>query len=310
MTSDRSPISELLAGLPISEEDLLALVEGEIESARAREIAAVLKSRPALARLVEGMCADREMLVGMGEVTAPEGMVAGAMEKIERDALLGAPAPIPFASIERKPSRRLTPALALAAGLALVLSAGAYFASMRSRAVPGPTPTPNGPIALEKSGGDKSELMQAKVAATIPAPTESVFEPMLPDATLVAFTSDGGEFVGPPTPPGVFESLLLPTTEIDVERAAVLAKEGRLALRMRACKGKTTNESKDGVTVVPVTEAGLAALRRKLADAGQQILFEELPYEFPLPPAPNQEFVSLSGDETEERTVAPVVVEQ
>ena len=76
----------------VTEDDLLAFVEGELEAVRAREVAAAVQADPTLARMVREMSEQREMMSTIARATqleAPSDLAQQAVEQAERDALLG-----------------------------------------------------------------------------------------------------------------------------------------------------------------------------------------------------------------------------
>jgi len=78
--------------LPISEEELLDLVEGNLSAERELELEPVLRANPDLAARVKALAHDRRIL-RMGaqtQFTAPPGLLAGAMSQAEHEAVVAA----------------------------------------------------------------------------------------------------------------------------------------------------------------------------------------------------------------------------
>lgn len=117
----------------VTEDDLLAFVEGELEAVRAREVAAAVQADPTLARMVREMSEQREMMSTIARATqleAPSDLAQQAVEQAERDALLGVSEHSERSRGIRRAGPRRAPlraAIAMAAVLILGISGWVLF---------------------------------------------------------------------------------------------------------------------------------------------------------------------------------------
>lgn len=165
-------------GLPISEDDLLAWLEGELPEQRRLEVERALEAAPEARRALEGMSADRRALRSMASETfaAPEGIVRRAIATAEREAIV-AEAPVEVVGRIRPMIRRR---FAVAAGLVAMVG-GAWIAvngsAFRPRTLRGPAQIDPGErfAALTDAPADAaasaSALAEAAPASEPPAAT-------------------------------------------------------------------------------------------------------------------------------------------
>jgi hypothetical protein len=256
------PLNNLRFPPGLDEGDLLAFVEGQpMPAGKRAAIAAWLAGEPALARVVDGMRGDRDVLRTLPEERAPAGLldlVGAQLEPVlERQMLLGLAEgknvlDHPPVSVVRPEHRSVLATLfadkagrriAVAAGLLLLVGGSTYFIA---QGLTGPGPVPKGRTfarnetlpapAAPDVAPDPARALAAKTPAEIPqeqdatgpaatlAETEDVNPSPLPvmddgGATLASAEAEQGPF---------------PTEGIDAVRAAELAQEGRLVIRVKA----------------------------------------------------------------------------
>lgn len=208
----------------LPEEVLLDWAEGRISPEKAAELAA-RSGRAGLSERMAQMQADRATLRSLPILKAPPQLLERTLAALERDSLIGIAAgtpiddhpPISMAEYKArhggKSLRRAWPMrLAMAAGFTLLVG-GAGFLAVQTFAPRSGSRT--GPIAMHPGGTeagaelfDAAEAPNAKVSS-LSTPTDA------PTPTLAADTAS--------------EAAPLP---IDAVRAAALAREGRLLLRV------------------------------------------------------------------------------
>lgn len=219
------------AGIP--EDALLAWIEGELSPL---EVSALAERHPAAVPLIASMRRDRASLasvVGAQGLSAPADLAGRVMAAVEREALLGLSQgelvsdSLPISQVPKKKTARqiwwqqATPRLALAAGLTMVISAGAIFA-LRGKDKP---QRPVGPVAIndvEAPSPDVTPAMRS-FGAIAENNADAVHSKM--SGTVEKDNADG---MGAPAP-----AALAAATTIDADKAALLASEGRLVLRAR-----------------------------------------------------------------------------
>ena len=250
----------------LDEGDLLSWIEGEpLAASRRAAIAAWLAREPELAAQVEAMRSDRQILRGLGDVKAPAGLldaVAGQLEPVlERQMLLGLadgkdlmdspPVSVVrpqrsgvLASIFADPSGRR---IALAAGLLLVVGGTTYFMA-QALTRPVKLPRPAHTIALNEAPREvtppapeslPAETFASKAEDRGALPPEAVpLEPVpsttFAEATRLAQYAESEpemELAGAIEPPAMGPFI---PEGVDAVRAAELASEGRLVIRVKS----------------------------------------------------------------------------
>lgn len=210
---------------PVDEALLLDWIDGRL-TPEAQERLEAASGRSGLRRRIAQMQANARALRSLGEEQAPAGLRERVLAALERDALVAmehngkADTPIAFADhvAVRGSSRWASrgPAMALAAGLVLLVAGGVYWSVLLfDHAKPNPRRTDStGPIAA----------VTPREAATGPGPIDTLPTDAAPtimaDAGASRVAAAAEAFVGPPRPP------------MTAARAVELAGEGRLAVRV------------------------------------------------------------------------------
>jgi hypothetical protein len=217
---------------PLSEEQILDWVEGRVDGEAVSRLAAA-SGRAGLSERVVQMQANRRALQSLGVERAPKGLADRVVAALERDALLGlaegtpAPPPIQITDHVRSgPARwaRMGPGLALAAGLALVITGTVYWSNVLFGGGPAQAPRESvGPMAIATGPADASPAARAKTSAESAPPADSA-----PAATMMAAS-------GPAQEPAAHEPLT-------PERAAELARAGRLVIRVAATSTRALSQ--------------------------------------------------------------------
>jgi hypothetical protein len=251
----------------LDEGDLLAWIEGEpCPASKRAAIAAWLSREPAVARLVEAMRHDRAGLQSLGRESAPASLVSGIADQIEplleRQMLLGLSQgedlhDHPPVSVVRPPrhsllgaffAERLGRRMAMAAAVLLLVGGSTYFiAQSLSGPGPGPGPMKARVVRVPDVPQVRSETDPTAVAAA-PLGDETGMTMLKADpvedeaagATRMAGipASDSLEATG--ASQAVAEATLEPAmgpelpAAADPVRAAALAREGRLIIRVKA----------------------------------------------------------------------------
>lgn len=233
---------------PLDEGDLLAWVEGEpLPRDREKAVAIALGQDPALARRLEAMRADRKSIKALHTPAAPANLLAGveaALQPVlERQMLMGLRdgellsdlppvsivQPVKRSIVQTFLSDRVGRRLAVAAGLLLVVGGASLWATTHffSR----PQQPPLGPIAIETESRP-----QIGPAPSIDVPyvgPEAVTRPMLAEADPPAITIEPALTIA--AADQADPSLMGPfLPELDGARAAELARENRLVIRITA----------------------------------------------------------------------------
>lgn len=213
----------------LTDDMVIAWVEGEADAATQSQVDAALSGNAALARWLRGLRDDRLALRALGDVAAPRGLVDAALRRREMALLArladGEPVigqlPVSRVGVVRKPllMSRQWRGLAMAAGFALAIGAAAYLASMIS--LPrfgGPSTTNPGPVATNdgEATSDRIALNDGAVGVT--------------DGATEAVVSDDNEtrLARSSAESGVAEA----APALAIERAVALAGERRLAVRI------------------------------------------------------------------------------
>jgi hypothetical protein len=220
---------------PVTEHDLLALVEGRLPADRVEAVRAALSADKELLRRVEGMVRDRRAMERLGaSAPAPLGMVEGAMAAAERGELLQHPATA--RSGDRHRSRRRIIPVAIAA--TFLLLAGGVVAVVLSLSDPSQQ-------RERVARAEESVTRMYQQGSVIMPEWEQPEEPMLPG--MVALDPVTGPAVD--EPPTIVREAFVPTPDpvleewfrsveqragtasMDIDRAVDLLLEGRLALQ-------------------------------------------------------------------------------
>jgi hypothetical protein len=230
--TDPRPIPALTLPPGVTEELLCEYVEGTLAPAEAARIQAALSGDPGLRTLIGGIASDRAALTRAPEPRPPADLLERVQARLEREALVGLSdgerAASPDVIVRLNPAAqtldagqiwsRLWRPLALAAGLALVVTGGVYWA--RIFAASSATPGGRNPIAqapVDPAPAPATEAVdQTTTIAAAPA-VERAIETLKTsrESTLAA--------VSEPVPE---------EPEIDPERAAELLRRGRLVIRV------------------------------------------------------------------------------
>ncbi|MEO1128167.1 MAG: hypothetical protein AAFX05_00500 [Planctomycetota bacterium] len=220
---------------PVTEHDLLALVEGRLPADRVEAVRAALSADKELLRRVEGMVRDRRAMERLGaSAPAPLGMVEGAMAAAERGELLQHPAT--GRSGDRHRSRRRIIPFAIAATFLLLVSGVVAVVLLVS------SPSQQRERVAQ---AEESVTRMYEQGSVIMPEWEQPEEPMLPG--MVALDPVTGPTVDEPltivreafvaTPDPVLEEWFRSVEEraaaapMDIDRAVDLLLEGRLALQ-------------------------------------------------------------------------------
>lgn len=244
--------------ITLDEATLLAWVEGELPPETHRRVSLALSREPRLRELAEGMLGDRDAFRSMGDETAPAALLSDVADALEREMLVGlqeegvalsskppksivagriggAPKPH-FSTTNGLWQDRFSRRLALAAGLLLVVGGAGTLGVLLwpDRTTPlAPSPSVlDGPIALDEREGTAPERQDQlpfdassdpiRIAeAPEPAPAFESFEP-------------GRELLSAAEPPAEARPASPSGRPVDTARAAQLASEGRLLVRVRS----------------------------------------------------------------------------
>lgn len=240
------------------EAELLAYIEGELPSERAEQVERALAADPRTQHRVEALRNDRALLSGFeAEEAAPDWLLDGVREQLERDALFN-PAAEPDAR-GQIPVSRVVPSrgpilarlfgpfgvarAAIAAGLLLLVGGGAYWAGVMSvrSSIERPLGLSGDSIAMHTDELASPEPDRS-AASRPPAPTEpdapsrarALIEtapaPEATEQTLLADLLRADERIDPEPP-------------VTLEEAVTLAREGRLAVRITS-RDRATTESR------------------------------------------------------------------
>ncbi len=249
--------------ITLDEATLLAWVEGELSPEMHRRVSIALSREPRLRELAEGLVADRDDFRSMGDDTAPDGLLADVADALEREMLVGlqeegtAVSSRPPKSVvagrigpsggARKTSvpyanglwqDRFGRRLAMAAGLLLVVGgAGTLGVLLWPDRSPTLAPTHSvfdGQIAME----EREEVGEAERRPTQSLPLGAESDPVriaeAPEPRPITETLESSREAerplvriaeSPPAPSG---------RPVDTTRAAQLAAEGRLLVRVRS----------------------------------------------------------------------------
>ncbi len=113
------------------ESDLLALIEGELGPEDAKALWGRISEDPHARGVIQAMRRDRELLQALGEPPVPVDLLAELEPRLARPMLM-APTGEDLRRRHRRRRRRYGP-IAAAAGIALMLFAGVYWAAVSGR---------------------------------------------------------------------------------------------------------------------------------------------------------------------------------
>lgn len=255
--STRPPNGDVPPALQnVPEDVLLSWIEGEVSPA---EAALYAERFPQAVAFVASMRRDRAMVAGAcaAPVTAPSDLSDRVLAALERETLLGLSdgAPVsdslPISQVPRRKTARdlwwanATPKLALAAGLALVVSVGTILV-MRS----GESPKPIGPVAINDAGNDGSNgIGSTEIAAPTNVASDGSAQSSGESSGGSPDVSSGATMLADAGSAPTAEHAAMKTASSDsaltkggaevlasgmtAEHALQLASEGRLVLRVR-----------------------------------------------------------------------------
>jgi hypothetical protein len=231
---------------PLDETAMLAWIEGRLS--RIEESDLVKRSRPGTADRVAQMQANRRTLQSVREERAPAELMDRVLAALEREALIGLSngqdlfehPPISIATATKAKSKpgwaqRNAPALALAAGVALLVAGGIYWSSLlfkpskpvevASNREPKPATVP---ITPDRPAGWDVEPGATGLAAHMDGDELEAHRRELDKQTKVLADADLAADVPEAAPAAPAAPALTPG------RMLALAREGRLAMRVSA----------------------------------------------------------------------------
>lgn len=230
---------------PLDEGDLLAWVEGEpLPRDREKAVAIALGQDPALARRLEAMRADRKSIKALHTPAAPANLLAGveaALQPVlERQMLMGLRdgellsdlppvsivQPVKRSIVQTFLSDRVGRRLAVAAGLLLVVGGASLWATTHyfSR----PPQRPSDRIAILDPKPDPVPVVEVPYVAPPATAQPTLAETTPPAPVIESVIAIAAADQADPSLMGPF----LP--ELDGARAAELARENRLVIRITA----------------------------------------------------------------------------
>lgn len=229
---------------PLPDDDLLALIEGELAPERIERIRTVLMRDPALLRRLEAMQRDRALTQRVGDTWAAHPpindprLISDAVEQAERDALLHeAGGRQPRTGRHRATrSRRLTMAASIVLGAGLLglwswLLVEGTRPSTESRSVP--ANSPQSTLTLKLDEPDRAELAGPPSIAEAFAAAPSTRDSQSPvdDADITDAWLRSAGMIGVPEPqPVAVADAPVATPGMSLAQAARLALEGRLKI--------------------------------------------------------------------------------
>lgn len=236
----------VLAAIP--EEMLLAWIEGELSAA---DVSVLAEKHPQAVAYVGAMKRDRAMLASVAIERAPADLSDRVMATLERETLLGLSQgalvsdSLPISQVPKRKTaqqiwwQKATPKLAMAAGVALIASVGAVMVVRNGSGGGSGGPQGNGlvgPIASLDS--DVNEVgANADVAGSSLADARSMKSRGSGEEAGAALASNDLATPGAAEPAVAGAASETGTVSvasaIDASRAAALAGEGRLVLRVR-----------------------------------------------------------------------------
>ena len=247
------------SGAGFTEEELLAYVEGELTPERMDSLSLRLLTDPVLFRQLEQMRINRSLLMSMPLERAPAELLSRVQIAFEQQALVGSPLDEDLSPQLKLVSdgtpiggmRRMEIAqnpwyqsrMAMAAGVLLLISGGIYWGTS---AFLNNSIKPIGPIAITDSGKITDPIEPAPIEsvefANVDKPIEPV--PVEEDPQLRLIDS------GAPSRSDLASAISLPDHIISSEQAAILAKDGRLAIRVATLRSEQAVEQVDKLTAI------------------------------------------------------------
>ncbi len=239
------------SGPGLSDAELLGVIEGDVLIEDRPRIRQALRAEPGAARWVLRLREDKVALSETSRVQAPAGLVDAALERLEREALLGitqvndAEGPIPISSMSTVTISPLTRAMnrwllssgarkawAAAAVLALVGAGSLWFSSAVSNFFDQiSAPNINNPKRLVEADDSQSTPLVDDLVVDVPEETMTLAEREVDDASTV----------------GVVEiarvlpvDSVVPDQIISLSQAVALARADRLLIRVRTAAPKRT----------------------------------------------------------------------
>lgn len=242
---------------PITESEMLDWIDGTLDEAGALRLEAA-SGRLGLRRRIEEMRTNRAVLAATPEATAPAGLAERVMAAVERETLIGLSNGDPVSDslpISRFPSPNRHRSVwshgrvqfAMAAGLLLIAGGAAYWGVLLSRNN-GPISPVVGDLALNDAAGSANTVPNPSAASRSVEPnvppvlavdeSQSTFVAIAEGQPPVdAFPSMARAAPGAPTPRNESQGFEEPNAGgvvSDDARALVLAREGRLVMRVIA----------------------------------------------------------------------------
>lgn len=220
---------------------MLDWIEGRL-SAEQQAAAEQASGRAGVSERVRQMQANRRALQNLSAVAAPEDLLERVVGALERQQLVGpaqqpeAPAPIVMADrIHTAGWGSRIPGFALAAGLALLVGGGVYLSMTVGQNHQSPAPS-GGSLAKQSASGPLAKAEREEPTVGLKSSSKEAPAPVAPSETLamngtmqatgVSVAADTAE----PSPVQVAAATV--PADISPERAAELAQEGRLVMRV------------------------------------------------------------------------------
>lgn len=254
---------------PLPDDDLLALIEGELAPERVERIKKVLMRDPALVRRLEQMKLDRQRLKRAEQLFTAQPklhdprLVSDAVEQAEREALLhvGA-ARTAHTSRHRQANKRLRRRLTMVASLILgagLLGVWSWVFITQTQ----PTPSPSSPIAAHTGTAPSQPVL----ALALPEKAELAGPPAVFDAIAgvdpvetqipsgdSSLTDEWIKSAGLELPeePKIASAPTIATSGISISEAARLALEGRLKLVTDRPPGTVVKAMAADPTAIPL----------------------------------------------------------
>jgi len=257
----------------VSEDALLALIDGTLDEAAERRVLDTMASRPDLMASVRAMRRDRALLSELCDLEAPPGVTEAVEAAVERAMLLESPsafadlppAPIAIRRAHVPTSPRHHYALAAAAALAL-LAGGVGFWTLKgggSGGSGGPAGTRIALNAPERQDSASEFKDQLSLAGAPPGAADARAQSEAAPAAAKAAVSDAAPSVPIPVvavndAPAIDTAAPEPVPAarvVSLERAVDLAAQGRLAVRVRP---RSMSEAIGGMDAIASRDTGRA----------------------------------------------------
>ncbi|MBI1191192.1 MAG: hypothetical protein GC200_10995 [Tepidisphaera sp.] len=227
---------------PVDEAQLLDWIDGRLSAAEQSRLEQA-SGRAGLSDRIAQMQAHKQILQSLPEEDAPADLMDRVLAALERDQLVGGgmPRQVEDMVIGRRTPSRL-PAFAMAAGVLLLIGGASYIGLVAMRANPATPLAPNrssipGPLALntapvtpdEKPAPDHASKVNESSGAAIASASPMAKTEASQDARALAPDASTEE------PAALAQASPPPQPEdLPLDRAAELASEGRLAIRVVA----------------------------------------------------------------------------